>query len=278
MDLEVLLGDVQAADRTTRIELRDAVAAHGTAAVGPMAEWLGHPEYSRFAVRVLERIASQEGAHEAALEALRIGREDAATDEVARDIDETLARLGVRPRRAGRRDGSAADAIVGRPGQPGRRYWAMRTSQWHPGFIWQELQAGRLRQGWGWAPAQDLQRIAARREIGGELTEEEQLAWRARRMLSTEPDGMRSGDLVVTQNLPRPGRLSVCQVVGSYTFDLPASPVDYGHVLPAELVVTDIGRFDGQVSVALRHAISLRPRLYEITPYGGDVEALLGGG
>ena len=107
------------------------------------------------------------------------------------------------------------------------------------------------------------------------MSPEEDAAWRARRMLATEPDGIRVGDLVVTQNLPRGGRLSVCRVTGSYTFDLPSSPEDFGHVLPVELVIDDIGRHDGQVSDALRHAISLRPRLYEITPYGGDVEALL---
>jgi hypothetical protein len=94
-------------------------------------------------------------------------------------------------------------------------------------------------------------------------------------MLATEPDGIRYDDLVVTQNLPRQGRLSVSRVVGSYEFSIPDSPHDYGHILPVELLVPDIGRWDLGVSDALRRAISLQPRLYEITPYGGDVEALV---
>jgi hypothetical protein len=41
------------------------------------------------------------------------------------------------------------------------------------------------------------------------------------------------------------------------------------------LLVEDVPRGAAAVSVALRYAIALRPRLYEITPYGGDVEALV---
>ena len=50
---------------------------------------------------------------------------------------------------------------------------------------------------------------------------------------------------------------------------------DYGHILPVELSVEDVSRYDARVSDALRHAISLRPRLYEITDCGGDVEDLV---
>ena len=169
-------------------------------------------------------------------------------------------------------------APQGEPGHPGRRYWAMRTSQHHPDFVWGEVRAGRLRQGWGWTDEQDLRRIAERRRAKAELSSAQLQAWRAHRMLASESAGMRVGDLVVTQNLPRLGRISVCRVVGGYYFELPGGPYpeDLGHVLPVQLLVGDIDRWDGQVSEALRHAISLRPRLYEITPYGGDVEALLG--
>ena len=94
-------------------------------------------------------------------------------------------------------------------------------------------------------------------------------------MLETEPDGVRYDDLVVTQNLPSVRPLSVCRVIGPYDFSVPESPEDYGHLLPIELVVEDVSRHDEAVSDALRHGIRLRPRLYEITPFGGDVEALV---
>lgn len=49
----------------------------------------------------------------------------------------------------------------------------------------------------------------------------------------------------------------------------------FGHIFPVEFVVEDVARADVRVSEALRHAIRLRPRLYEIAPYGGDTEALV---
>ena len=274
--LEILLADVRAADRGNRIELRDRVAGHGAAAIGPMTAWLDDRELSRFAVRVLERVGGQEELLEPVVAALRAGHEDAASPDDARDIEAALGRLGSRlVRPEPRRSRPAVAAPPARPGQPRRRYWAMRTSQSRSEFIWAEVRGGRLRQGWGWMDEQDLRKIAARRKAGIPLSPEEQAAWRARRMLGTEPDGVRIGDLVVTQNLPRAGRISVCRVVGPYDFDLPTSPEDFGHVLPVELVVEDVGRHDASVSDALRHAISLPPRLYAITPYGGEVEALV---
>jgi hypothetical protein len=273
-----LLARVRAADKLNRMDLRDLVAATGPAAVAPMADWIGHPEYSRFAVRVLERMAQRDDSREAAIEALLAGREDAESREVIHDIDEVFVRLGVK-RPPAKRPPKAGDAVPqGLPGQPGRRYWAMRTSQHRTDYVWAEVKAGRLRQGWGWTEEQDLRRIAERRRAKADLSPAELQAWRAHRMLATESAGMRVGDLVVTQNLPRQGRISVCRVVGPYRFELPGDPYpeDLGHVLPVKLLVEDIDRWDGQVSEALRRAISLRPRLYEITPYGGDVEALLG--
>lgn len=277
-NLDRTLAKVRAADRLNRMDLRDLVVAEGPAAVAPMADWIGHPEYSRFAVRALERLAQREDAHEAAVEALLAGREDADSREVVHDIDEAFARLGLKRPSPKRPSKGGEAAPQGQPGQPGRRYWAMRTSQHHPDFVWAEVKAGRLRQGWGWAEEQDLRRIAERRRAKAALTSWELQAWRAHRMLATESAGMRVGDLVVTQNVPRQGRISVCRVAGAYYFELPGdpSPDDLGHVLPVKLLVEDVGRWDGQVSEALRHAISLRPRLYEITPYGGDVESLLG--
>ena len=276
--LDRLLAKVRAADKLNRMDLRDLVVAEGPAAVAPMADWIGHPEYSRFAVRALERLAQREDSHEAAVEALLAGREDAESREVIHDIDEVFVRLGVKRPPAKRPAKAGQAAPQGQAGQPGRRYWAMRTSQHNPDFMWAEVKAGRLRQGWGWMQEQDLRRIAERRRAKAELSAAELQAWRAHRMLATESAGMRVGDLVVTQNLPRQGRISVCLVVGPYYFELPGDPhpENLGHILPVKLLVGDIDRSDAQVSEALRHAISLRPRLYEITPYGGDVEALLG--
>jgi hypothetical protein len=271
---DALLDQVRDADGLTRFELREKVVAYGAAAIGPMSDWLDDRELAAFAVRVLERIGSAPAQLRPVVRALS-GGYDKARPVIASDIETALRNLGSKLLRpdALRTQRKAGPLPPGLPGKPGRRYWAMRTSDSRPNFIWAEVQRGRLRQGWGWAEDQDLRRIALRKKAGVSVSPDEEAAWPARRMLGTEPDGIRFDDLIVTQNLPRQGRLSVCRVVGSYDFSVPDVPGDYGHILPVELVVEDVSRYD--VSDALRHAISLRPRLYEITPYGGDVEALV---
>lgn len=277
---DMLLDEVRRTDRAMRIELRDTVAGYGSAAIGPMAEWLDDREFAAFAVRVLERVGLVEGQLTPVVRALSEAHAAAPMAAIARDIEDALRRLGARLIRPEglRSRRSPVPLAPGRPGIPGRRYWAMRTSASYPDFIWSEVRRGRLRQGWGWREEQDLRRIAARRAAGLPLSPEEAAAWPAHRMLETEPGGIELGDLVLTQNLPRQGRLSVFRVTGPYEFSVPDAIEDYGHILPVGLLVEDMSRHDARVSDALRHAIALRPRLYEITACGGDIEVLTGAG
>ena len=110
---------------------------------------------------------------------------------------------------------------------------------------------------------------------GRPLSTPQHEAWRAHRMLGASQDGVAVDDLIVTQNLPQVGRLSVCRVIGPYEFAFPDSMFDYGHILPVELVVEDVARADPRVSDALRHGVSGRQRLFEITKFGADVEELV---
>ena len=71
----------------------------------------------------------------------------------------------------------------------------MRTSQWERPFVWAEAQQGRLRQGWGWTDEMNLEVIAEVRRSGGQLSEDQQMSVRSRRMRTSEPDGMRVGDI-----------------------------------------------------------------------------------
>jgi hypothetical protein len=155
----------------------------------------------------------------------------------------------------------------------------MRTSPWERPYIWAEAHRGRLRQGWGWNAEMNLDTIAETLRRGGELSESQRVSWRSRRMRTSEPDGMRVGDLVVTPNLPEWGRLSVFRVVGSYEYSLDASrrfDERFGHVLPVETVVMDIDRRAPTVSDGLRAMLRPQTRLYNISGYGGDVERLAG--
>ena len=51
------------------------------------------------------------------------------------------------------------------------RYWVMRTDRSRKAELWREVEAGRLRQGWGWLPEQDLELMADLRRSGRPLSE-----------------------------------------------------------------------------------------------------------
>jgi hypothetical protein len=109
--LDQLLKTVRTADRSVRIEQRDAVAAYGSAAIPPMVAWIADAELSRFAVRVLERIAQTDWLQQPVVDALQAAYPTAPTPDIATDIEEALLRLGVKVKRpAKRRTAVAATA------------------------------------------------------------------------------------------------------------------------------------------------------------------------
>lgn len=71
--LAKLLERAESADPANRIDLRDPIAAHGTAAIEAVTPWLRIPSLAAFAIRVIAR-AGQEGDREVALNVLRQAR------------------------------------------------------------------------------------------------------------------------------------------------------------------------------------------------------------
>jgi hypothetical protein len=283
-ELERLLDEARESSPAVRLPTyRDAIAAHGAEAIEPLLSWIDEPVLAAFAIRSLERIATLASPAKAdVIQALRSVDRTASEEYIVRDLDAALRRLGVDPDRPPRpRAGRPHhDRPIESPGVEGRRYWAMRTSPWERPYIWAEAQAGRLRQGWGWAAEQNLEVIATVVRRHGELSEEQQMAWPSRRMLSTEPDGMRLGDLILSPNIPEWGRLSIFRLIGSYEFapDAPRRFDDrFGHILPVALLAGDIDRQSAEVSDALRMTLRNPSRLWGISPYGGDVERLVDG-
>lgn len=253
--LEHLIERARAAAPNDRIELRDPIAAHGGAALEAMGEWLADPVLTRFAVRVVGRVADL-GEREAGIGVLRLAREE-ATPEQRADIDAELRRLGVvaepsASRRAARRLSHPAD-----PGVPG---WMMRTDRTNAGWLWGELEAGRLRQGWGYQPKQELTLLRHRRERGEPMDIDDDNAWPNRRMLTDELDGMQIGDLVLLPHLPREWRWSVARIVGAYRYEIDPRRGDYGHILPVEIVAADLGDDDLTPEVRWMRAYPARLR------------------
>jgi hypothetical protein len=160
-----------------------------------------------------------------------------------------------------------------------QRYWIMRVDHREAkNFLWSELKAGRLRQGWGYREDQNLEAIAARRKKSAAITDEQQDAWRGnRRMLGSEPDSIQDGDIILVPHLPEDRHWSILRVVGPYRFQIPKAPKDYGHVLPVELLSEDrpVGFQAKGVAAGLRQTMRNLSRLWNIDHLAEPVEQIL---
>jgi hypothetical protein len=166
-----------------------------------------------------------------------------------------------------------------------RRYVVIRTDKSVKPFIFSELSQGRLRQGWGYKPDLDLRRLRKKLSNGKKLTDEEASAWRNRRLLDTEPDGLKPEDIVVLPNIPDQGRWVLARVSGPYSYAIADDPSlegpDYGHIVP----VTPIRGKDGAIAVVepdnehvdarLRATMRNLSRMWSIDALGHAVEDLL---
>lgn len=161
------------------------------------------------------------------------------------------------------------------------RYWAMRTdTRNNTDYIWRELKAGRLRQGWGYRPDQDLHLIGRLRAQGGSLNNDQKATWRGnRRLLPTERDAVRLGDLIVLPHLPSYGQWIIVRVAGSYRYSIDdgrnsGGGPDFGHILPVEIVTDPIPARDPTVPDRFRRAVRPQIRMWTLDPYGAEVEQL----
>ena len=159
------------------------------------------------------------------------------------------------------------------------RYWVMRVDHEHAtDFLWRELRSGRLRQGWGYQNDQNLDTIAARKRKGKSINQNQQNTWRGnRRMLGSEPDSIQVGDVILVAHLPTYRHWSVVRVAGPYRFEIPGSPVDYGHILPVELLSHDrpVSLHAKSVAAGLRQTMRNLSRLWNIDHLGQHVEQIV---
>ncbi len=161
------------------------------------------------------------------------------------------------------------------------RYWAIRTDQSRRASIWSEVQAGRLREAWGYRPDMDLETLAEIRRLGGGLEKHQQDAWRGnRRLLPSQSDSMQVGDIAILLHLPRYGVWSIARVTGGYHYQI--SPQgnavdgtpDYGHIREVEPVTDHRGVDPGReaVSEAFRRSTRPQSRMWSIDLYGDEIE------
>jgi hypothetical protein len=160
-----------------------------------------------------------------------------------------------------------------------RHSWCIRTDTQHNRlYVWAELRAGRLRQGWGRRPEEDLERIAALRAARAPLDLGQHQTWRGnRRLLESEPDGIGPGDLAVLPHLPRFGTWTVVRIVGPYRYSIDdgrnwMGKPDFGHIVPVEIVSGPIPWRDAAIPPELVAAMRVRIRMWSLDHVGDAVE------
>jgi HJR/Mrr/RecB family endonuclease len=163
------------------------------------------------------------------------------------------------------------------------RYWAIRTdTRNNTPYIWRELQAGRLRQGWGRRPEEDLEHLAAMRAAGQRLDEDQRQTWRGnRRLLPMEDGAVTVGDLVIAPHVPRYGLWTILRVTGPYRYSIDdgrnwMGKPDFGHILPVAIVTDPIPWHDPAIPSRLGRAMRFRQRMRNLDPFASDVEELAG--
>lgn len=165
-----------------------------------------------------------------------------------------------------------------------RRYMVVRTDREQRDFIFHELEQGRLRQGWGSKPDDDLRRLALKARER-KLNEHEARVWRNRRLLDTEPDGLKPGDVLVLPNLPEQGRWILARVSGGYDFSPVLRPglsqPDYGHILAVKPVLEPGGQVaiveadNEHVDARLRASMRNQSRMWSVAALGSAIDALI---
>ena len=113
------------------------------------------------------------------------------------------------------------------------------------------------------------------------LDEEEASVWRNHRLLDTEPDGVKAGDVLLLPNLPDDGRWVLARVTGPYDFNIPPALKDYGHIVPVEVLRDNAGKIavvdpdNEHVDARLRATMRNMGRTWSIDALGMAVDALV---
>lgn len=159
-----------------------------------------------------------------------------------------------------------------------RRYWVMRTDPAKPEYFAGEVRYGRMRQGWGYREDLDLAKLADLIRLDKTLCPEQRVAWRNRRLLPSEADGIHEGDIVLLPNLPKQGRWFVAEVTDDeYRYEISREFCDYGHIRNVRLLnlQSPVNPYDEAVSASLRGTMRSQHRLWNIDHHETDVRKLL---
>lgn len=144
-----------------------------------------------------------------------------------------------------------------------KNYWCYRIDTSQNKFFMDELNNGRLRQGWGWDKGQNLTN----------LTVDEG----ARRNLPMFSQ-VKKGDILLIPQLPTWGQVALVEATEDwnqgYKFEIDINLKDYGHIFPAKFLKS-FTRQNENVTGPLRSTLKSPSRFWNIKHYQEDVEKLL---
>lgn len=169
-----------------------------------------------------------------------------------------------------------------------RAYWALRVGPDYYNFVTKELQAGRMRLGWGYDPSQDLRKIQEEVDAGGNWWERlsaEALDASGNLKMLDIGDGhrMKRGDVVLIPHTPVWECFSLVEIIGEYDYeernfskDSGEFQTDVGHMLPIKLLTPQgINNYNEHVHADIRRTMRCRSRIWSLAPYAEHIEKLL---
>lgn len=144
-----------------------------------------------------------------------------------------------------------------------RNYWAYRIDKSNSKFLNQELQAGRLRQGWGYDKGQDLRILSV--DNG------------ARRNLPIYKK-VKKGDLLIIPHISGYNQLTLATASEDweqkYRFEIDPTLKDFGHIFPAKIERV-ISKNHSAISANLRRSLKNPSRFWSLNSYTEDIEHIL---
>jgi hypothetical protein len=144
-----------------------------------------------------------------------------------------------------------------------KNYWCYRVDTSKIKFFTNELNEGRLRQGWGWDEAQDLRNFKLDEGAG-----------RNRPMFNK----VKKGDVLLIPQVPNWGEVALVEATQDwnkgYVFEIDPTLGDYGHIFPAKYL-KKFSRNNENVTGNLRSTLKNPSRFWNINHYADDVELLL---
>ena len=146
-----------------------------------------------------------------------------------------------------------------------RRYWGFRMDR----RVMNELKEGKLRQGWGWDPRQDLRKW--------HNEDKDAMNDGARRNLSMFY-GVKKGDVLLINHIPEWHQIAIVEATEDwnkgYRFEIHQELGDFGHIFPAKKIKV-FNKHNRNVEGGIHSTFKCRSRFWNIDRCAENIENIL---